>query len=145
MLGKYNGDFVLDISIWTDVTKEPKVYNLLAVNRMILEGRFLEIAEAGKMGDDNYKALTTIGYNTSSKNYLLTSLSNMGTGILVLSGEGDNKSANLTGETFDPVTKKPVKVRQKISFIDENNLLIENFDMDGQKEKKTIEYRFRRK
>jgi len=145
MLGKYNGDFVLDISIWTDVAKEPKVYNLLAVNQMILEGRFLEIAAAGKMGEENYKTLTTIGYNTSSKNYVLTSLSNKGTGILALEGAGDNKSANLTGQVFDPVTKKPVKVRQKISFIDENNLLIENFDIDGQKEKKTIEYRFRRK
>ena len=69
----------------------------------------------------------------------------MGTGILELEGEGDNKSASLTGQTFDPVTKKPVKVRQKISFIDENNLLIENFDIEGQKEKKTIEYRFKRK
>jgi hypothetical protein len=146
MLGKYNGDFVLDITMWTDPAKEPSVYNLLAVNRMILEGRFLEIAAAGKMGDDNYKGLTTIGYNTSTKNYMLTSMTNKGTGILTLEGEGDNKSASLTGQVIDPVTKKPMKVRQKISFIDENNLLIENFDAsEGQKEKKTIEYRFRRK
>ncbi len=106
MLGKYNGDFVLEISMWTDGAKEPKVYSLLAVNRMILEGRFLEIAQAGTMGDQNYKALTTIGYNTSSKNFLMSTLSNMGTGMLTLEGDGDLKVANVTGKVFRPCHQK---------------------------------------
>ena len=148
MLGKYNGDFVLDISMWMGNEKEPKVFNIVAVNRMILEGRFLEIAQAGNMGDAPYKALTTIGYNTSSKKFYLTSLTNMGTGILYLEGNGDQNArvANVTGEMFDPESKKPIKVRQKLSFIDDNNLLIENFDTStGKQEKKTVEYRFKRK
>jgi len=147
MLGKYNGDFVLDVSMWMDTSTTPVVFNLLAVNRMILEGRFLEIAQSGNMGNEVYKGLTTIGYNTSSKEYDLITITNMGTGILTLTGKGEDlKTANLTGEIFDPVKKKPIKVRQKISFIDPNNLLIENFDTyDGKKEKKTVEYRFKRK
>jgi hypothetical protein len=148
MLGRYNGDFVLDITMWMENEKEPKTYNIVAVNRMILEGRFLEIAQSGNIGDVVYKALTTIGYNTSSKKFYLTSLTNMGTGILYLEGGGDQNArvVNVAGEIFDPVSKKPIKVRQKISFTDDNNLLIENFDTTtGKQEKKTIEYRFKRK
>lgn len=75
-------------------------------------------------------------------------MTNMGTGILSLSGRRsmDNRTADLTGQMINPLDKKPMNIRQKISFIDSDSLLIENFDQDeGGKERKSMQYEFTRK
>ena len=71
-----------------------------------------------------------------------------GTGTLYLIGSWNskNKIAILKGQMTNPLDNKIIMVRQKISFINKDNLLIENFDTyQGKKEKKSIRYNLVRK
>lgn len=145
MLGNYTGNFTLEITMWMSANQEPQVVNVQSTNRMILGGRFLEMTQKGKMAGMDYHALTTIGYNNSNKHIALTTVTNLGTGILSLTGTWDEKTklGNLTGTLTNPVTKKPIQVRQAVSFSNKNTFLFENYDQEeGAKERKSIQYRF---
>ncbi len=148
MLADYVGEFNMQISMWMTEGKAPEIVTVSSSHRMILGNRFLEMAQTGNMMGMEYSSVSTIGYNTISKLFSLTNLSNMGTGTLHLKGywNATNKTAILTGEMINPIDSKTIMVRQKISFIDKNHLLIENFDTyKGQPEKKSIQYKLVRK
>jgi hypothetical protein len=148
MLEEYSGEFNMEISMWMTEGKAPEIINVNSTHKMILGNRFLEMAQTGNMMGMDYSSLSTIGYNTINKSFSLTTLTNMGTGTLYLKGTWDAKSkiATVKGQITNPIDNKPIIVRQKISFIDKDNLLIENFDTyQGEKEKKSIQYKLVRK
>ena len=148
MLQEYTGDFAMEITMWMTPDAEPAIVNVTSSNKMILGGRFLEMRQTGDMMGMDFQSLTTIGFNNSNRSFALTTVTNMGTGVLSLTGSGsDNyKMVNLTGQITNPITKNPINVRQQISFIDSNTLLIENFDQEGtEKERKSIQYKLLRK
>jgi hypothetical protein len=93
-------------------------------------------------------SVLTIGFNTITNLFDQTTLTNMGTGTLYLTGSWnpENNSATLRGQITNPVDNKSIKVRQQISFLDKDNLLIESYDTyEGEKEKKTLQSKFVRK
>ena len=57
----------------------------------------------------------------------LTTITNIGTGTLSLFGEWEEqtKTANLFGQLTNPLTKDIIKVRQTLTFVDDNTMLIE--------------------
>ncbi|HYK77480.1 MAG TPA: DUF1579 family protein, partial [Daejeonella sp.] len=110
-------------------------------------GRFLEMKQAGNMMGMDYQSIMTLGFNNTDEKFAMTTLTNMGTGILSLHGNWDieNKVANLTGQMTNPVSKNKINVRQKITFLDDNTILIENYDQEGNgQEKKSIQYKLSR-
>ncbi len=148
MLEEYVGEFTMEISMWMTEGKAPEIINVNSIHKMILGNRFLEMVQTGNMMGMEYSAMSTFGFNTINKQFSLTTLTNMGTGTLYLIGFGDAKKrlTELKGQITNPLDNKLIMVRQKISFIDKDNLLIENFDTyQGQKEKKSIQYKFVRK
>jgi hypothetical protein len=148
VLGEYVGDFSMEISMWMTEGKAPEIINVNSSHKMILGNRFLEMTQQGNMMGMDYESISTFGYNTIDENISLTTLTNMGTGTLYLKGVWDakNRIAILKGQTKNPIDNKTIKVRQRITFIDKDNLLIENFDTyQGQKEKKSIQYKLTRK
>ncbi len=148
MLGEYIGEFSMEISMWMTEGKAPEINNVSSTHKMILGNRFLEMTQTGNMMGMEYSSVSNIGYNTINKLFSLTTLTNMGTGTLYLKGSWNNKNktAILKGQITNPVDNKIIMVRQKITFINKDNLLIENFDTyQGQKEKKSIQYKLVRK
>lgn len=148
MLEEYSGQFNMEISMWMTEGKAPEIINVSSSHKMILGNRFLEMTQTGNMMGMDYQSVSTIGYNTINKSFSLTTLTNMGTGTLYLSGSWDEnkKNVNLKGTITNPMDGKLINVRQQISFIDKDNLLIENFDTyEGQVEKKSIQYKLIRK
>jgi hypothetical protein len=90
----------------------------------------------------------TLGFNNTDKTMTLTTITNMGTGTLCLSGEYDetSRSATLYGKMTNPVTKNPITIKQVVHFIDKDTIRIENYDKEGDtEESKTIEYQLIRK
>jgi hypothetical protein len=145
MLKTYTGDFTMEITMWMAANQEPQVVTVQSSNKMILGGRFLEMTQTGNMMGMNYNSITTIGFNNSDKSLALTTLTNMGTGILSLTGSWDEKAkvGQLTGKLTNPVTKNPIQVRQTIGFPDNDTILIENYDQEeGTNERKSIQYKF---
>ncbi|MBD1208845.1 MAG: DUF1579 family protein [Ignavibacteria bacterium] len=148
MIGEYAGEFNMEISMWMTEGKAPEIINVSSSHKMLLGNRFLEMSQTGNMMGMDYSSISTVGYNTINKSFSLTTLTNMGTGTLYLNGSWDEKKkiANLKGTIINPMDGKSISVRQQISFIDKDNLLIENFDTyKGQKEKKSIQYKLVRK
>ena len=147
MLERYVGSFDLTMTMWMQPDQEPVKVKIQSTHQMILGGRFLEIKQHGEMMEIPFEAVTTIGYNTSSKKMELITQTNMGTGTLYLSGDFTPTSdvAYLTGKLTDPQTKKGMAVMQRITFNSADQLLIENFDGEGNKAAKTVEYLFTRK
>ncbi len=72
----------------------------------------------------------------------------MGTGLMVTRGKYDEAAKQLTmfGTMVDPVSKKEKKVKEVITYIDENNQKMEMFEVsDDGKEFKTMEIHSKRK
>ena len=104
----------------------------------------MEMKQHGIMMGMDYQSTMTLGYNNTDKKMTLTTITNMGTGTLFLTGEWNEatKSGNLFGQLTNPVSKEIIHVRQTITFIDDNTILIESYDTEGEHpEKKTVEYR----
>ncbi len=148
LLAGYTGNFELEITLWMAPGQEPVVMKIGSTNSMILGGRFLEMKQAGKLMDMDYQAVTTLGYNTIDQHFALTTLTNIGTGTLALSGiwNEQTKVAQLKGTLTNPVSRGQINVRQQLTFTDKNHFLIENFDQEGaEPERKTMQYKLTRK
>jgi len=147
-LNDYSGKWDMEITMWTGPGQKPEIMKISSVNQMTIGGRFLEMDQLGDMMGMPYEAKTTLGFNTANQKMELTTINNMGTGTLYLSGLWDNKTetANLSGSLVNPVDKKVITVRQLINLSDPNMILIENYDKSGnEKERKSIQYLFTRK
>mgnify|MGYP005814731275 CR=1 FL=1 len=147
-LSKYVGDFEMEMTMWMNPGTEPMMVKVNSKHETILGGRFLEMTQSGNMMGMDYASVMTLGFNNTSKTFMLTTLTNMGTGILSLEGgwEKDKQIAVLKGQMTDPVNNGVINITQKITFIDDNTLLIENFDQSGDTpEQKSIQYKLIRK
>lgn len=146
LLKRYTGKWDMEISMWVK-PGQPQVVKVHSTNNMELGGRFLQLKQNGTLLGMPYESATTIGYNTASEKVELTSVSNMGTGLLYLSGTWDKntRKAVLSGQMANPTGGDNIQVRQVITFAS-GFLLIENFDKNGSApERKSMQYKFTRK
>jgi hypothetical protein len=146
-LEKYTGQFEMQITMWMMEGEVPVVIKVNSKNKMILGGRFLEMTQTGDMMGIPYHAISTLGYNNADKNYSLTTITNMGTGTLYVTGQYDHtsNSIQLRGILSNPVNDQMIEVRQVLLFMNDDQMMIENFDQEeGSEERKTIEYKFTR-
>ncbi len=145
LFAQYTGSFKMEITMSMGEDKEPSVIVVNSEHAMLLGGRFLEMKQQGNMMGMDYQSIITVGYNNTDKQMALTTITNMGTGTLSLFGDWDEKtkSANLLGQLTNPVTKAIINVRQVLTFVDNDTILIESYDTEGDKpEKKTVQYKF---
>lgn len=144
LLADYTGDFKMEITMSMGEGKEPSIVTVKSEHIMLLGGRFLEMKQKGTMMGMDYESILTMGFNNTDRIFALTTITNMGTGTLSLFGEWNekSKSATLFGKLTNPVTKNTINVKQIVSFVDNDTILIESFDKEGDKpEKKTVEYK----
>lgn len=144
LFAKYTGNFKMEITMPMGEGKAPTEIIVNSEHLMLLGGRFLEMKQHGTMMGMDYQSITTLGHNNTDKKMALTTITNMGTGTLSLSGDWNEKtkSATLLGQLTNPVTKNSIRVKQVITFIDNDTILIESFDKEGDNpEKKTVQYK----
>lgn len=144
-LQKYTGNFQMEITMGSG--EKASVISVASENKMLLGGRFLEMKQTGIMMGMDYESITTVGFNNTDQIFSLTTITNMGTGTLNLVGKWKDKykSAVLYGTLMNPVTKTNIEVKQVLTFIDEDTILIESFDKEGNApEKKTVIYKLMR-
>ncbi len=144
LLDQYTGNFRMEITMSTVEGKDPDVITVNSEHSMLLGGRFLEMKQEGNMMGMDYQAITTIGCNNTDKKMALTTITNMGTGTLSMLGNWDekSKSAILYGQLTNPVTKNTINVKQVVTFVDNDTILIESYDKEGGKsEIKTVQYK----
>lgn len=141
MLAKSAGDWSANINMWMDPSQPPMTMQAKVRNEMKYGGRYLETRYSGMMMGMPYEGLGTIGYDNAAKKYMTTWIDNMGTGIMYMEGtmNADKRSVEFKGTGVDPMTSKPIKMREVITFKDDNNQKMEMYMMQDGKEMKTME------
>lgn len=146
-LERFVGTWNTRISIWLSPDAAPETFDLKAETAMTLGGRFHRTEVRGFMQGALYEEIAWLGFDNITRRFTRTVAHTMGTGLLVLDGDwnAQHDTIDLHGETKNPATLSLIKVRQRLTFIDLDTMLLENFEQvaDGA-ETKTMEQRFTR-
>lgn len=148
MLAKDTGIWDADMTFWSADNPEPQKATSQAEYKMILGGLYQEGKFTGKMWGMDFEGRGLTAFDNASQEYIATWIDNFGTGLLVTRGKYDEATKKLTmeGNMVDPVTKKEKKVKEVITYIDDDHQKMEMFDIDKDgKEFKNMEILSERK
>lgn len=148
MLAKDTGTWDAEMTFWMPESPEPQKATSVATYKMILNGKYQEGVFKGDMWGMPFEGRGTTAYDNASKQFITTWIDNMGTGMLVSRGQYDETSKTITfsGAMVDPVTGKEKKVKEIITYIDDNTQKMEMFDIDANgKEFKNMEINSKRR
>jgi hypothetical protein len=109
--------------------------------KLILDGRFLQQEYSSRLQGEPFHVLQLLGYDNARKKSIEIMLDNLGTSVLHNEGtvSDDGKVITNTGESRDPQTGKPYKLRTVTTIIDHDNFTLEWFRVDdGGKEAKVV-------
>jgi hypothetical protein len=89
-------------------------------NKMILGGRFLEQRYEGMMMGQPFSGIGVTGYDNYKKKVVATWIDSMSTSVMVMHGAWDKAGKVLTsfGTVDDVISKKPMKVKSKVTIVD---------------------------
>lgn len=148
MLSKWDGDWNEDITMWMAPGAPAQKNKASCTNKMILGGRYQSSTHTGSFNGMPFEGISTLGYDNAKKTFFSTWIDNMGTGIMVMEGNWDDKTKtmNAKGRQTDPATGKEMQVRETFQIIDDNTHKMEMFMTPaGGKEFKSMEITFTRK
>lgn len=126
---------------------EPTKSKATEVVKMLMNGLYQEGNLSGTMMGMPFTGKSIMAYDNAKKQFALTWIDNLGSGILIMTGQYDaaTKTMNLNGTQTDPVTGKDSKVRQEQKFIDNDNYVLTMYgDGPDGKEAKFMEATFKR-
>jgi hypothetical protein len=109
--------------------------------KLILDGRFLQQEYSSRFQGQPFHVFQILGYDNAKKKSIEIMLDTMGTGVLHNEGtvSEDGKVITNTGESQDPQTGKPYKLRTVTTITDHDNFTLEWFRVDdGGKEAKVV-------
>jgi hypothetical protein len=145
MLAAQSGVWTEDIKMYMD----GKVDSMRSTctNTMALNGLFQKSTTKGTYMGAPFEGQGTLGYDNASKKWQSTWMDNMGSGMIYMEGDYDDrtKMLSLSGTHTDPVTGKQTLMRETMKMIDDKNQYIEMFDTKDGKEVKTMEIRLAKK
>ncbi|WP_276479546.1 DUF1579 domain-containing protein [Paraflavitalea pollutisoli] len=148
MLATQDGKWNAEITTWWAPDGPPQKTIGVSVNKMVLGGRYQQSSFTGKFDNMPFEGKGTLAYDNTKKVFVSTWIDNMGTGVMILEGPWDaaTKTISLSGSMTDPSTGKDCKVREIMTFTDDQHQKMEMFAAPGgQKEYKTMEILFSRK
>ncbi|MCW3467207.1 DUF1579 domain-containing protein [Chitinophaga nivalis] len=142
-----NGDWSSTMTFWESPGAAPQTSTGNCSYKMILGGRYQESRFLGDFMGMPFEGIGTMAYDNARKLFISTWMDNMGTGIIVLEGnwEEAEKAVVLKGKCQDPISGKPMVVKELLKWQDNNHHSMEMFrEVDG-KEFKDMEIKFTRK
>jgi hypothetical protein len=100
--------------------------------RLILGGRFLQQDYHSRFQGEPYHVMQILGYDNQKKKVIELKMDTMSTGVLHNEGEisEDGKVITNLGESLDPRTKKPYKLRTVYTIADRDHFTLEWYRID---------------
>lgn len=146
MMAAEEGTWNCQMTFWMEPGGKPESYKSVAEIKMIMGGRYQEATYAGDMMGMPFQGKATTAFNNASKEYTMTWIDNMGTGIMVSNGSYDPETRSVVskGEMVNPMDRTKTQFREVYSYVDENTRKIEMFDTKGGKEYKSMEILMKR-
>jgi hypothetical protein len=122
-----------DVGEWTAATKmwmapdaPPADMTGKASIRMILGGRFQVMDFSGSMMGMPFEGFALTAFDNATKEYTSTWADSMGTGLFVAKGKADDKGVvTLRGDMIDPMTGKPMAMREVTYSRDADTMVME--------------------
>jgi hypothetical protein len=141
-----NGTWSGEVKTYWDPEK-PEKSNATATYKTIYNGLYQTTEFSGNMMGQPFLGQGILAYDNAKKQFVNTWIDNMGSGVIVLTGQFDPKTNTLylNGSQTDPMTGKDANIRQTVQFLDDDTQLITMYGpgLDG-KEMKMMDIRMTR-
>lgn len=138
--------------MWMDPAAPPQENTCVSTFTSIMGGRYTECTTSGQLmmgaSATAFEGRGIYGFNNISRKYESIWLDNMGTALMVATGEAsaDGRVTQWSGTMSDPAVGKAVPFREVETWVDDDTMLLEMYGpgADG-KEFKSMEIRFTRR
>jgi uncharacterized protein DUF1579 len=95
-------------------------------NKWVLGGRWIQQTYAGKFMGKPFSGIGYTGYDNVKKQYVGTWMDTMSTSVMTSAGSTtDDKTYEFDSSVDDPMTGKPMTMKEKMTVIDKNHQLFE--------------------
>lgn len=149
MMAKSAGTWKGEVTMWMAPGAPPMTSTSTTVNTVLYGGLYQQSKHTGNMMGAPFEGMSIMGYDNTKKEYFSTWIDNMGSGILVSTGNWDDatKTLNLSGTMKNPANGLDCTMREVFKMVDDNNQVLEMYGPDPQtgKEFKTMEIKYTRK
>ncbi len=124
---KLAGNFDYTIKMWMDPSMPPTESTGKRTAEFLLGGRYLQEKITGSFMGMPFEGMSIMAYDNLAKEYVMTWIDNMGTGIMVSHGQCDGKGTTwtMTGDSIDPMTGKKVTMKSVTRLVDDNTVTME--------------------
>jgi hypothetical protein len=141
MIAKYDGTWNSAVSVWMKPGDAPMTSKSVAVNTMILGGRYQQSKITGDYGGAPFEGFSLLSYDNAKKVFTSTWIDNFGTGTMTLEGTWDaaSKTIIFKGKMFDPMSNKNIDIKETIQYVDDNTMKNQMFMESTSGESKTME------
>jgi hypothetical protein len=157
LLSSLDGSWDYTIKFWMnpDPNAKPQESKGTATRKSIMGGRYCTMDVSGKMqmpGEDGkmkevtFKGMGLEGYDNVKKKFVASWIDNMGTGIEFSEGTYDpaTKSLTYTSE-IEAIPGIKTQIREVVKVTDDSHMMLEWYENQGGREKKTMEINYTKK
>lgn len=145
---KLAGDWTVTSKFWMDPSQPPMETPGTAHFEVIMNGLFVnEIAQMTMMGMP-WEGRGTFGYDNMTKKHISTWFDSMGSTILMFEGDCADNCGTITmysNEYMDPMAGKNMRMKTVSHMVDDKNMTMTMFMVDGSNETKMGEISYVRK
>jgi len=140
------GDWDLALTMWMEPGAEPTKTTATATRTMLWDRILVEDVQGDMMGMA-FTGHGMTGYDNVTGEWWSTWMDNMSTGVMTSTGTWDEESGTATywGESVDPMTGKPMKVRMVITPGADKETMVMYMTPEGGEEHKSMEIVYTRK
>jgi len=148
MMAKGAGTWDAEVTMWMAAGAPPSVSKATTVVTSLYGGLYQEAKHTGNMMGMPFEGMSTMGYDNLKKEYVSTWIDNMGSGIMMMTGQYDDASKKLSmSGTTKCMNGQDATMREVFTMTDDDHQILEMFGPDPQtgKEYKNMEIKYTRK
>ncbi len=140
-LASMDGYWNAKIKMWMDPSQPASESDGTTKNEMIMNGLYQRSSHTGDMMGMPFHGESVTGYDNINKKFVNTWIDNMGSGIMYLEGNYDEKSKTLTlkGKMTDPTNGKEMDIKETLTVNSPDSHTFQMYMMQGGNEIKTME------
>lgn len=148
MLANANGTWNGEVTMWMGDGAPPMTSTSTSVTRSIYGGLYQHTSHSGDMMGMPFEGTSVMGYDNLKKEFFSTWIDNMGSGVMLMTGQQDaaSKKITLTGNTRC-MNGQDAPMREVFTMVDDDHQVMEMYGPDPKtgKEYKNMEIKYTRK
>jgi Protein of unknown function (DUF1579) len=146
MLAKTNGTWTGEVTMWMADGAPAQTSTSTSVTESIYGGLYSQTKHSGDMMGMPFHGMSIMGYDNSKKEFFSTWIDNMGSGVMVMTGQMAGKTINLSGNVRC-MNGQDANMREVFTMVDDDHMTMEMYGPDPAtgKEYKNMEIKYTRK